>query len=97
MTNKERDQLIEAAEELKIQRTKENSVRAVVLLQGVERGPGLRMRDRYFIINIPKDVIITAPWDSANRWGARAPLIHYGVFHRGGRAAPLTHATRGGG
>lgn len=76
MTDKDRDRLIEAAEELKIQRARETCRRAVVLLQGA---PGRWMKDRYFIINIPKDVLgDRAMWDNANKYldsRARFPLF----------------------
>lgn len=54
MTPEERDRLIEAADELKRQRTLETCLRAVVLFQGREWAPGRTLRSRYFIVNVPK-------------------------------------------
>jgi len=68
VTDKERDRLIEAGEELKLQRTREKCVRAVVEVKGREWAPGRFMRDRYFIVNIPKSEIAQNAWENAARY-----------------------------
>ncbi len=66
MNDKDRDRLIEAAEELKAQRTRETCRRVVVYLKGREYNPGRYMRDRYFVVNIPKDSLGDSIWENAN-------------------------------
>lgn len=54
MTPEEVDALIAKAEELKTARMRETHFRAVVLMVGsLSRNP--KLRDRYFIVNVPKD------------------------------------------
>jgi hypothetical protein len=55
MTDQERDRLIEAAEELKRQRTLETHYRAVLSFAGKEWAPGRFRRSRYFIVSVPKN------------------------------------------
>lgn len=78
MTEEERDRLIEAAEELKKQRTKETCKRGIVMLKGNEWAPGRWTRDRYFIVNIPKVDLGRDVWGDADRYvnnSRRFPLF----------------------
>lgn len=80
MTPEERDRLIEAAEELKNQRTAETCLRTVVMFRGKEWAPGRFMKSRYFIVNVPKGWNdISNMYDRAQNYISsqhRFPLFH---------------------